>query len=909
MKKTIISILLLLIILVAPMATIAEAAAKSAENFKQNEIQSTSFSSPTDAGEEFTLDLFMPDSYEQYLQLESPSDFAISDDYIAVADKPATGNSIIYLLDRKAQIPQYRVYEHDTAATLSSLQLYKIGEETHLYFVASGTSTTIHHFACAAEGEFSAINTEVSCTSFLIANGYLFYATVTGGNVTIARMDMNGFEFTGSPTELTMPSGIQTGELGGITPYFTQNSATTGNNKIYFSLNSVICSITGDATNATEEQWKIDASIRSFAVVSSNKVFYSTTANNYPLYVYDGKAEPITRNGEGVTKVPTMHMIGDTLYFICGSNIQTLNAASHAFNDYEIGKYSVSKIRLGGKADIASYDGKLVIADSANRRVTIYEASANSYTYLNDLPFAPSAVCAGKEDFVIADNESNQLYIYRYDNLSSPAKIERLGGDLIDGVYLFDTYYLLTNGTSHGAILKKENESYTLQTSALTGSYSKIAADIYGNLYLMNGGAVYPVQENDFITGKVGESLYSFGNAAIDLAVDYAGTIYALTSSSVLSYNRNSESSYDLTQQLNSIVYSKTTPAALGFTFDYMDGRIYLLSDGYIAIVNGIEVASLRNLSAEGIYNDFFTAAPTENSYRDLLVSVPAGTVLVDVDEESLKNNSMQTLPCGEYKRLNAATSAVVLAKRDFGTLVMIYTYDEQTKPIRRDYDICLIPGNQIQYIDSQAYFTAMNGSAQTSNVIGMYRFPVMRTGKTADEGNTGNTYEPFARMSELARGQKLTLLGKVSYGDHILDSDYYFVSVSDENGTHYGFVPAGYVLLNGNGNIDTTQFSYRKIDKGESITLANINNPEDTIVLSHGEQVKLFTESNFDGKKYVEYVTKNGTTVYGGWIDESKLYEATPSIISVLVVVTVVTAVVLLSVCYLLLRKQPTLQ
>ena len=54
--------------------------------------------------------------------------------------------------------------------------------------------------------------------------------------------------------------------------------------------------------------------------------------------------------------------------------------------------------------------------------------------------------------------------------------------------------------------------------------------------------------------------------------------------------------------------------------------------------------------------------------------------------------------------------------------------------------------------------------------------------------------------------------------------------------------------------------------------------------------------------------MAKDGT-VYGGWIDESKLYEATPSIISVLVVVTVVTAVVLLSVCYLLLRKQPTLQ
>ena len=48
---------------------------------------------------------------------------------------------------------------------------------------------------------------------------------------------------------------------------------------------------------------------------------------------------------------------------------------------------------------------------------------------------------------------------------------------------------------------------------------------------------------------------------------------------------------------------------------------------------------------------------------------------------------------------------------------------------------------------------------------------------------------------------------------------------------------------------------------------------------------------------------------LYAGTIEESALYRARESVVIVLVAVTLVTAAVLSSVCYLILRKQPTLQ
>ena len=116
--------------------------------------------------------------------------------------------------------------------------------------------------------------------------------------------------------------------------------------------------------------------------------------------------------------------------------------------------------------------------------------------------------------------------------------------------------------------------------------------------------------------------------------------------------------------------------------------------------------------------------------------------------------------------------------------------------------------------------------------------------------------------------------------------------------------------LTDGGGtNGATEQISYRQLKRGESVTLYLGGDPANSsITLSNREQLKVYDATlDEEGRIYVEYTQNN--TVYGGWIYENQLYEATPAVIAVLVVVCVVAIAVILSVCYLIFRKQPTLQ
>ncbi len=861
------------------------------------------------------LELLMPETYEQYLELENPSDFAVNDNYIAIADAPASGNARIYIYDRSDPAAGYRVYEHDTDATLSSLQLYENGGETHLYFVASGDILIYHIDLKTTDGTYTAESTNVPGSSFLIFGKYLYYSTVTSGNITIMRRSMNGFSVNDDMQTIT---GINTAG-NGITPYFSHNE-----NKLYFSVNSVIYSVAIDELQATQELWNIDSSIKSFAVVG-NYVFYSTTADSNPLYVLDGGTPvAVTRNGENVFNVPSMRLIGDTLYMICGNNVQTLNPAGRTFNEYEIGQYSVSDVRLGGLAEISAYGGRMVIADPANERVSIYNSQTDSYTYLRDLDYVPAAVCAGKDSFLVADNEANKLYIYRYDALSqenaAPAAEAaiNLGSDVLDGAYSFGCFYLLTdNAAGHGAIVEKSETGYTFTTAPLSGSYSQIAADLFGRLYLMSGGAVYPMSDENFRSGTEGESLYSFGSGAIDLAVDYAGTLCSVTPDAVITYKDGTRTEYPIDSALNSLVYSAGTPQPRSLVFDVITGDCYLLGDGFIAKAGGMNAASLHNLSAEGVYDDLFTASPAADSAASgMLITAPAGTVAVTLDADTLNDSGRTVLDCGDYRRLESARTGVVLSQRAYGTIVLFHTGDETTSPIRHDYEICLLLNTDAGMLASGYFLTKgdgydYTGSATVSNNVGVYRFPAMRIGTTADEGNTGNTYQTFGRIAQLSRGQQVTLLGYISDQNGALDSGYYFVSYTGSQGqTAYGYVPAAYILADGSGSAGgTQQISYRRLDRGESITLYIGGDPANRgITLSNREQLKVYDATlDEEGRIYVEYTQNN--TVYGGWIYESQLYEATPAVIAVLVVVCVVAIAVILSICYLIFRKQPTLQ
>ena len=81
--------------------------------------------------------LFLPSSYEQYLELENPSDFAVNERYIAVADKQEN-SAVFYIYDRQSNFPSYNIYSYETSRDISSLNLYSCSEGDYLFFIETG---------------------------------------------------------------------------------------------------------------------------------------------------------------------------------------------------------------------------------------------------------------------------------------------------------------------------------------------------------------------------------------------------------------------------------------------------------------------------------------------------------------------------------------------------------------------------------------------------------------------------------------------------------------------------------------------------------------------------------------------------------------------------------------------------
>ena len=67
----------------------------------QTEQTTTLSDTETDADTAAELELFLPESYEQYLDLENPSDFAINEKYIAIADRRGDDKSVLFIYDFK----------------------------------------------------------------------------------------------------------------------------------------------------------------------------------------------------------------------------------------------------------------------------------------------------------------------------------------------------------------------------------------------------------------------------------------------------------------------------------------------------------------------------------------------------------------------------------------------------------------------------------------------------------------------------------------------------------------------------------------------------------------------------------------------------------------------------------------
>ena len=122
--------------------------------------------------------LFLPGSYEEYLPLERPSDAAMSEEYVAVAD-----GGTLYVYDRAEGV--YSYYLHEVNGTERPISALGFTEDGTLFF--SDRDTQLYRYDIA-EGR-AVLQAGIPSSTFLIEGDTGCAQTLHGGHE-IRRSDV-----------------------------------------------------------------------------------------------------------------------------------------------------------------------------------------------------------------------------------------------------------------------------------------------------------------------------------------------------------------------------------------------------------------------------------------------------------------------------------------------------------------------------------------------------------------------------------------------------------------------------------------------------------------------------------------------------------------------------------------------
>lgn len=845
---------------------------KTLYNITSKSVQSTARNESS-----LSMDLFMPGSIEQYLEMDSPSDFAINENYIAIADE-----NRIYLFDKNKN-QGYQTYIYNS--TITCLDFHVTNGTTYLYFTAKqGSSDPILYIDCSAEkfSEQSATSTGiVSCSSFIIQNGSICYASAS-----------NAVYLTEIEDDLTIVQPKPEESL--FSALNTQISFAIYNNTIYFSANNSVYRIQGQNVS-TWISTTSSVSISSFAILDGT-CYYSTSTTTSSLYYKEGNFSEtiIEENGAPITNISSVYCFGNTLYLIQRNSIRTFS--KNGFQNYEITKYSDRLNRIQENAsDLSVYNNQLFIADTRNGRVVKYE---NGVYNLVCTPSSPELVCAGENVIAIYGN-SSVLSIYTYDEINNSYQLvlsENLSG-ILDIAYSYGSFYAISSGGKAYKITRTE-EKYELISGTLSVNDPKsISADIYENLYIFSGDSnVYKMTTEQFLNGTSElNSVAVFGNAPVkQILCDYSGNIYGITNDGIYSAF-STEAKLIANIPFAELVNGAENATAVSFAFGFEENTVYILSDGFVVAADLGENApkSLLELDAGTSYSAMHGSASADEP-KSLLVKVSAGSVVLSIDGTKLTASSDYLTYTG-YARTQTERIGIRIADTAGGTLVAFYEYvpaeDPEAFEGDRLYTLCLV----LDEVTAAGGYTADSYSAYATNDVEIFRYPSFLIDSM------------LLQTGELARGQTVTVLGTISVpvdeetGGFGVDYDYCFVKVGDV----YGYVPAAYLVKSANNaSASTSEYSFFHVKKGESITLYSANGG--SVTLEDEELVRVYGEPDKDNLVRVTYTDDLGTT-YEGRVDADLLYRADGSVLVVLAVVCLVTAAVLFSGCYLILRRQPT--
>lgn len=811
-------------------------------------------------------ELFLPDSYEQYLPLERPSYMAMSEHYTAVAD-----GQTLYLYDKASG--RYSDYAAPLRQENDRITKVQFSDDERLFFSAGGLFYE-YSFETGEATEHAA----ATSSTFLVVDESLYTVRSSEGNVFLNHYFLSDISRDGEVRLASWESNI--------TPRLSYQ-----NGQLYVVRENSLLRTYDVTTAGTATPLKLtqldetygDAQIAGFqfACAFGDHLYYTVYGNAQStngLYRTDfaGHAERLIE-GNGFSAI---NAYDGKLYCIRGASVLGLTVTEDGvtYSGYEIASASSSVNRLSGARDTVRAGNLLVTADSANDRVSVYDFAEKSYTVI-DCDFSPVRVATDGSTLAVASDTG--IYVsYPDDKGRFTADLEEvsistgISGTVVSGLTcVFGNVYYVLNSDLFGVIGGESIRSAQVG-EAITG----ITSDLYGTIYVSTpSGAVYAYTEEEFVANdRAGKKLpYRLPAEHGSLRADFEGNLYCIAGDDLY---KNGELFASVSR---GFVYERSVNAALcSFALGFEDNAVYFLFGDFIvkSKADALEIPTLDHIKVQGADEACFS----DHDPSGLFADIPAQAVAIQTDLTLLKQQLGEEdgfFPYKTYFRTEEEQRGVVLAKTDRYALVFLETDDRQHHGYKsvlfRLEDVIPVTG---------CYEEERTGGYLSSSVSSYYV-----TALCTDLAGV-----------RLTRGTYVVVEGYV----HAPNRDYARISYqTEERATAYGYIPASFLTEINPLSASAGSFTAGYVKKNAEGILFTAEDGE-TVTLTERTRAKLFADGEgylarveIDGKAYSARLTENDVD----WGSSDALR------ISLIVILTVLALVIVGVYIYLYPRKRPS--
>ncbi len=812
--------------------------------------------------------LALPGSYEQYLDLRSPKDIAISETHIAIAD----GNRI-YLYSRGKENAVYRVYDSgSSSATFGKIQF----ADGLLYFTDAAMKL---HTLDPDASDFDVKEIDYNLANFIVADGKIYGTTTMGTTTSLYSLSPDGSTDIPSiekPLATNLPAQLPMTYADGV---------------FYYAMNGAVCPFNTKSDSAGVSFFldPQNGQLQPSAICAIGKYMFFTDERGLHRADMTGGSPLVTvAEGSGYSALSGSNGM---LYCIAGNAVKELSVGETcSFTDYEITAASAAENRLSGAVDCVRAGDLLVTADAGNRRISVatltraeradggQETRILGYSVIpcidgNGDAYVPSLVATDGNIIAVAA-EGSDVYLYRAGE-STFFYRHSTGNNPVTGLAcVYGSVYFVTGHNfgkaEAGAALVQRNNGKT---------NAALASDLYGKLFVVYGDrSVASFSEREFLDNTVsGEAVEgALPEGYSSLRADFEGN---LIKEEVYCELSSGEAEPLATVKGENFAFDQSPVAPAAFALGFEDDELFFLFNNYTVRTHPdvIDIPTLDEIDASGVYESVFAAHGKEG----LLIDVPAGTIGIRTDLDILHEEHPAFFPYSFYYRTDADRRGILLAAKDEYGLVVLYDEYENDRVFsatlfRLDGEISRVP--------EEEYWTVIDTERYLTNDVNEYFFPCLH-GALKD--------------ARLTRGAKVVVEGYVSAPER----DYALIRYKAVR----GFVPADYLTDVAPLPEESTPYepAWLKANPDGTDFVA-----DDWSTIHITERTRAQFVDNGDGTYtatvYVEDENGGPAKAYRAIVDGSKIDRGESDVlrITLIVILTVLAVVIIGAYVYLLPRK-----